>query len=111
MGNNRGDRAERANGAGRQPVRGAAGQCTLAAVSEPLLSHQLLTATETTPARWLYVLHGIFGAGRNWASIMRRLVRERPEWGAVLVDLREHGRSGGFPPPHTVATAAGDVAR
>ncbi len=92
-------------------MRVAVRQCTFAAVSEPLLSHQLLTATEATPVRWLYVLHGIFGAGRNWASIMRRLVRERPDWGAVLVDLREHGRSSGFSPPHTVAAAATDVAK
>lgn len=80
-------------------------------MTEPLLRHQLLTDFEARPERWLYVLHGIFGAGRNWASIMRRLVLERPDWGAVLVDLREHGHSSGFTPPHTVAAAAGDLQR
>lgn len=61
------------------------------------------------PERWLYVLHGILGAGRNWATVARRLAGERPEWGAVLVDLRLHGHSRGFSPPHTLAACARDV--
>jgi esterase len=75
----------------------------------PMLNHETITAGDTAPEQWLYVLHGIYGAGRNWASIMRRVVRERPEWGAVLVDLRAHGASQGFPPPHTVHAAAADL--
>jgi esterase len=63
------------------------------------------------PGRWLYFLHGIFGAGRNWGSIARRVVRERPDWGALLLDLRQHGASQGFPAPHTVAAAAADLAQ
>lgn len=59
--------------------------------------------------RWLYALHGIYGAGRNWATIARRLSSARPEWGAVLVDLRLHGHSQGFEPPHTLAACARDV--
>jgi pimeloyl-ACP methyl ester carboxylesterase len=55
-------------------------------------------------------LHGILGSGANWRSFARALVAERPEWGAVLVDLRLHGESTqGFDPPHTVAAAAADV--
>jgi pimeloyl-ACP methyl ester carboxylesterase len=77
----------------------------------PLLAHDRVAAPGATPERWMYVLHGIYGAGRNWASVMRRLVRERPEWGAVLVDLREHGGSAGFAPPHTLAAAAEDLHR
>jgi esterase len=80
----------------------------LAEVHAVLLEHDLIAAGQ--PERWLYVLHGIFGAGRNWASPVRRVVRRRPEWGAVLVDLRQHGGSQGFEPPHTVAAAAADVA-
>jgi len=79
-------------------------------MSDPILHHETISTGTTSPARWLYVLHGIFGMGRNWASIARRIVRERPDWGAVLVDLREHGRSRGFTPPHTLAAAAADVA-
>jgi pimeloyl-ACP methyl ester carboxylesterase len=55
------------------------------------------------------MLHGIFGAGRNWASLAKRLTRERPEWGVLLVDLRQHGASQGFNPPHTLGAAAEDL--
>ncbi|MBI4544327.1 MAG: alpha/beta hydrolase [Gemmatimonadetes bacterium] len=76
-----------------------------------VLAHQKVTADGAAPpARWLLFLHGVYGAGRNWASLARRLVRRRRDWGAVLVDLREHGGSRGFPPPHTLPAAAGDVA-
>lgn len=77
---------------------------------ERTLHHELLTAPGASPERWLFVLHGIYGTGRNWATLIRRLLRERPEWGAVLVDLREHGGSRGFEPPHTLEAAAEDLA-
>lgn len=64
---------------------------------------------EAAATKTLYVLHGIFGSGRNWSSVMRRFVRERPEWRARLVDLRQHGASQGFAPPHTLAAAARDL--
>ena len=77
----------------------------------PRLSLDRVTADDASPERWLLVLHGIYGAGRNWASVARRFVRERPGWGAALVDLRQHGASQGFPPPHTVQAAAQDLVR
>ncbi|MDH5760512.1 MAG: alpha/beta hydrolase [Gemmatimonadota bacterium] len=77
----------------------------------PILHHQkIATAGAPEPTRWILVLHGIYGAGRNWASVARRFVQARPEWGAVLVDLRQHGGSTGFPPPHTVQACADDLA-
>jgi len=76
----------------------------------PVLAHDLVTAPEAAPDRWMYVLHGVYGAGRNWSSVARRFARERPGWGAVLVDLRLHGDSSGFEPPHTLARCAADVA-
>lgn len=75
---------------------------------EQLLHHEKV-ANREEPEHWIYVLHGIYGAGRNWASVLRRVTQSRPEWGAVLVDLRQHGRSQGFPPPQTVAAAAHDL--
>lgn len=66
--------------------------------------------SDAAPARFLYMLHGIFGAGRNWSSIARRLTRERMEWDIRLLDLRQHGSSQGFPPPHTLISAANDLA-
>lgn len=60
-------------------------------------------------SRHLYVLHGIYGAGRNWGSVARSLVASRPGWGVILVDLRLHGHSQGFAPPHTLRACAHDV--
>lgn len=59
--------------------------------------------------QWLYVLHGIYGAGRNWSSVVRRFVAAHTEWNARLLDLRQHGLSQGFPPPHTIQAAAHDI--
>ena len=73
------------------------------------LHHERVVGPGGEPERWLYVLPGIFGAGRNWGSVGRRLVRERPDWGVSLVDLRQHGMSQGFQPPHTVQAAAADL--
>lgn len=75
----------------------------------PTLSTRTVTAGKATPEQWLAVLHGIYGAGRNWRSVARSLVTERPRWGAVLVDLRQHGESTGFEPPHTLERAAADL--
>jgi esterase len=80
-------------------------------VAQDILNHERVAAEGASPGRWLYMLHGIFGAGRNWASLARRIVRERPEWGALLVDLRQHGGSQGFAPPHTLDAAAADIHR
>lgn len=76
-------------------------------MADRILSHERVATS--TPDRWLYLLHGIYGAGRNWATVARRIARERPDWGVVLVDLRQHGGSQGFPPPHTLVTAAEDL--
>lgn len=73
------------------------------------LSTTTVTAGDATPEQWLAVLHGIYGAGRNWGSVTRALVRERPDWGGVLVDLRQHGDSTGFDPPHTLDRTARDL--
>jgi len=79
--------------------------------ASPLLAHTRVTAKSAEPQRWLLVLHGIYGSGRNWGTVARRLVEARPEWGALLVDLRMHGASRGFSGPHTLAAAAADVDR
>lgn len=75
----------------------------------PILNHSRVSDTSRDPERWLLVLHGIYGRGRNWGSIARRLVEARPEWGALLVDLRMHGDSRNFRPPHTVESSAEDI--
>jgi pimeloyl-ACP methyl ester carboxylesterase len=71
--------------------------------------HHELVAPPTAPVAWLLMTHGIFGSGGNWRSIARKLVERRPGWGAVLVDLRAHGRSDVGDPPHTLTAAAEDL--
>jgi pimeloyl-ACP methyl ester carboxylesterase len=75
----------------------------------PTLAHTRVTAAGGQPTRWVVVLHGLLGRGSNWRSFARRLVTAAPAWGGVLVDLRLHGESQGFPGPHTVEAAAGDL--
>jgi esterase len=72
-------------------------------------SHALVAPDGKTPEAWLLFLHGILGSGSNWRTIARRLVAARPDWGAILVDLRMHGRSQDAPPPHTLDAVAADL--
>jgi pimeloyl-ACP methyl ester carboxylesterase len=73
------------------------------------LHHERIARGGTTPAAWLLLTHGIYGAGGNWRAIARKLNDRRPDWGVVLVDLRQHGRSDAGEPPHTLDAAAGDL--
>jgi pimeloyl-ACP methyl ester carboxylesterase len=73
------------------------------------LHHERITRGGAAPAHWLALTHGIYGAGSNWRSIARKLTDRRPEWGVVLVDLRQHGRSEPGEPPHTIAACADDL--
>jgi esterase len=57
----------------------------------------------------LLLTHGIYGAGTNWRGIARKVIEKRPDWSIALVDLRNHGRSTGAEPPHTLAACAADV--
>jgi pimeloyl-ACP methyl ester carboxylesterase len=67
------------------------------------------------PTQFAYFLHGIFGAGGNLRGIAKAwLEGDAARFGprgfaAVLVDLRKHGRSQDFAPPHTVLAAAEDI--
>jgi pimeloyl-ACP methyl ester carboxylesterase len=75
-----------------------------------ILATACVTADADPPSKWLVFLHGILGSGANWRSFARGVVQARPTWGALLVDLRLHGESRDFPPPHTLEAAARDVA-
>lgn len=54
----------------------------------------------------LVIIHGLFGTGRNWGVIARRLAEKRP---VVAVDQRNHGDSPRFP-TQSYADMAGDIA-
>jgi esterase len=79
-------------------------------VDSPLLAAARVGAPERG-ATALFFLHGIYGRGRNWTSLARHLASRRPDWECLLIDLRLHGHSLAFSPPHTVAAAADDIAR
>ena len=76
----------------------------------PVLASTVI-AGEPAGTRILYVLHGIFGRGKNWGAVARHLQVRRPDWQSVLIDLRLHGDSPAFDAPHTVDACAADVAR
>ena len=71
--------------------------------------YELLEPPGGPARRWFTMLHGFLGAGRNWRTVARRVVEAMEDWGGLLVDLRLHGRSTGFPPPHTIQAAADDL--
>lgn len=55
------------------------------------------------------ILHGILGQGRNMATFAKSLLAQHPDWQWVTVDLRNHGDSHGFAPPHTLESCARDL--
>lgn len=57
----------------------------------------------------LVLLHGIYGRGRNWSSIARSLIRARPDYRCLLVDLPHHGESGKGVHGATIAGLAADI--
>ncbi|MCZ6805325.1 MAG: alpha/beta hydrolase [Deltaproteobacteria bacterium] len=74
-----------------------------------MLAHDIVKFETSKPSGYMIFLHGILGTRANWRSIARRFAKARPEWGAILVDLREHGDSLGQPPPHTLKATAADI--
>ena len=66
--------------------------------------HPAETPTDRPP---LVIAHGLFGSGRNWGVIARRLARTQD---VVTVDMRNHGQSDWFP-TQSYADMAGDLAQ
>lgn len=73
------------------------------------LSVARVVVSDSPPTKWLVFLHGILGSGANWRTFAKNVITARPEWGALLVDLRLHGDSLNFAPPHTLESAARDM--
>ncbi len=86
-----------------------AGRVLLMRSDNFLVHHALICGGSSKPARWMLVLHGIFGSGSNFRTIAKALCERCPSWGFILADLRCHGQSQGAPPPHSVASAAQDL--
>ncbi len=74
-----------------------------------MLAHTIVRPKSGEPQQYMLFLHGILGTRANWRGIARRMIGQREGWGAVLVDLREHGDSVGASAPHTLHAAADDI--
>jgi pimeloyl-ACP methyl ester carboxylesterase len=74
-----------------------------------LLAHAIVEP-ERGASKTMAFLHGILGSGSNWRTFAKRLIESKPGWRAVLIDLRKHGASQEFDPPHTLAACANDIA-
>lgn len=55
-----------------------------------MLVHETFPATQGADKPPLLIVHGLFGSGRNWGAIARRLADRRDVW---TLDLRNHGSS------------------
>ncbi len=78
-------------------------------MSDPKLHRTILRAPSAEPEGALLFLHGILGTGANLRGLAQTFVQAEPRFAAVLVDLRLHGRSQGFAPPHDVDACARDL--
>jgi esterase len=74
-----------------------------------LLAHSVVAADSGATDRLVVFLHGILGSGANLRSLAKQVCAGQAGLGALLVDLRMHGRSQDFSAPHTVAAAAADL--
>lgn len=78
-------------------------------MTPPVLHSAWVRAAAANPSRVVLFLHGILGSGSNLRGIAQAFVQAEPSTAALLVDLRLHGRSVGFAPPHDVAACARDL--
>lgn len=70
-----------------------------------MLATTLHPATEAKTAPPLLIVHGLYGSGRNWGVIARRLAEARD---VVAVDMRNHGASPRHP-SHSYPELAADL--
>lgn len=75
------------------------------------LAHTVHHDGDAPTTRGIFVLHGIFGSGRNWRGFAKGLAAAHPDRAVVTVDLRNHGDSRPAPPPHTLDACAEDLLR
>ena len=51
------------------------------------LAHRVVATPASEPTKAVIFLHGVFGRGRNFGTLARRLTDARRDLAAVLVDL------------------------
>ena len=70
-----------------------------------------LSVPEEVRPHHAFVLHGILGNHTNWRGFARQLAADLPLWTFHLIDLRNHGKTGSVPGPHTLADVTDDLDR
>lgn len=84
---------------------------------ETLSISDSIPSTETKTTRLAVLLHGLLGTGRNLKGfsnlLFQRCVKDQPStlWTVVLMDMRNHGKTGVIPGKDTIHQAASDVIR
>ena len=73
-----------------------------------MLAHDTISADSSDAPKTVVFLHGILGSRNNWRSFANKLV-DACRVRAVVVDLRNHGDSHGFSPPHSLQACGDDV--
>jgi esterase len=72
------------------------------------LSHNLI-GDDGPQSKSIIFLHGIMGNKNNLKGFVKLFLAKFPGWQALIPDLRNHGQSQGFLPPHNIFTTANDV--
>ena len=96
-----------------------------------LLSYEVLAASGEPESAWVtkrahagkrsaVLIHGLLGSAKNWRGPAKKIAARNPDWQIISVDLRGHGETSAsrsesrrrvdFPPPHSLASCAEDVA-
>ncbi|HEX5655945.1 MAG TPA: alpha/beta hydrolase [Polyangiales bacterium] len=78
-------------------------------MSDPIVHTSQVRSPDGEPTRALLFLHGILGTGPNLRGLAQAFVRADPSLAIQLVDLRLHGKSRAFAPPHDVRACARDL--
>lgn len=78
-------------------------------MADPTLHVTAVRAAGSEPTQALLFLHGILGSGANLRGLAQAIVQAHPYYVGLLVDLRLHGRSMGFAPPHDLDACARDL--
>ena len=61
--------------------------------------------------RVIVFLHGIMGNKKNWLNFAKLWLASRPDWTAIIFDLRNHGESLKHQFPLTIEACAQDIVK
>lgn len=74
-----------------------------------MIRNWMILGCRTGYQQTIFIAHGILGSAQNWRGFAARWAKTRPLTRFVLMDLRNHGRSGSAMAPNTVNACARDL--